>query len=185
MKYLLGRTLNLFITSLQRIVKFYAYNITCGSSIISKKTLIFIGGIIILMASCKEKYYTYENNLGIKPALLAQIDTPNYTIITWKDSVQNIGILMEGDTMKIEFHFINSGKKALFVLDVRPSCGCTHVDYPRNIILPGQQGVITAIFSTIGQAAGDITKSIIVKTNTANSMRHALIFKGEIKKRLS
>ena len=140
---------------------------------------------IIAMASCKESYSTYENSMGINPALLAQIDTPNYTIIQWKDSVQNFGTITSGDSVIVHFNFENTGKKALFILEVQPSCGCTDVQYPRGIILPGARGVVTATFSSIAQPLGLAIKSIIVKTNTINSMRHALVFKGQIIKKPS
>ena len=140
---------------------------------------------VIFLGSCKEKYPTYENSMSIRPAILAEIDTPNYTTIIWEDSVKNFGKVTEGDSIKVDFHFQNTGKKGLFFLGVQPSCGCTDVNYPDKIILPGEKGSITATFSSIAQPIGVAVKSIIVKTNTSNDMRHALVFKGEIVKKPS
>lgn len=143
----------------------------------------FIFSIVCFISSCRQRYDTYENSLGIHPALLAQIDTPNFTIIKWKDSVKSFGVVTEGDSIKIDFHFENIGETPLFLLAVKPSCGCTKVDYPRNTILPGEKGKITAIFTTSGQPPGMSVKSIIIKANTRNSMHHAMVFRGEIRKR--
>src|SRR5258705_4806088 len=120
---------------------------------------------IIFFASCKNKINTYENTLGIRPGSLAAIDTANYTKIQWEDTLKNFGSIHEGDSVLIKFKFKNNGETALFILDVRPSCGCTLTDFPRNAILPGDQGVITATFNTQGHP-GNVTKCIMVKTNT-------------------
>jgi len=136
-----------------------------------------------LASSCRNAVQTYENNLGVRPVVLAQIDTANYTVINWKDSVQDFGIVEEGESLKIKFTFENIGKTGLFVLEARQACGCTNLQYPEGIILPGGKGEVTATFATSGQQAGIVFKKIYVKTNTSNSMQHTLVFKGEIKKK--
>jgi hypothetical protein len=134
---------------------------------------------IIFLASCKNKINTYENTLGVRPSALAEIDTANYTKIQWEDTFKNFGSINEGDSVLIKFKFKNKGKTVLFILEVVPSCGCTLTDYPRNPILPGDQGIITATFNTQGHP-GNITKSIMVKTNTINKRVQKLEFSGEV-----
>jgi len=122
----------------------------------------------------------YENNLGIKPGVIAQLDTANYTKITWEDTVSNFGIIREGDSVILKFRFKNTGNKLLFLTDVQPFCGCTAVDYPRNAIQPGMGGAITATFNSMNRR-GFIHKTIGVTANTVNRINHLLSFSGEVK----
>jgi hypothetical protein len=43
--------------------------------------------LALLLVACNNNKNPYANNLGINPALAAQIDTAHYTMIEWKDSV--------------------------------------------------------------------------------------------------
>ena len=137
---------------------------------------------LIFFAACKDKVSVYENTLGIRPGSLAGLDTANYTTIQWDDTLHNFGSIIEGDSVLIKFKFKNTGKTALFILEVLPSCGCTLTDFPRNAILPGDRGIITATFTTQGHP-GSVTKNIMVKTNTSNNIFHKLEFSGEVLKK--
>jgi len=135
---------------------------------------------IFFFSACHNTINTYENRLGIKPSVIAQIDTANYTTIEWEDSIRNFGIVNEGDSVFIKFRFKNTGNKALFLSAVRPSCGCTVVDFPKNAILPGKGGQVTATFTTRDHP-GYIHKTIMATTNTSNSTNHILSFIGQVK----
>lgn len=121
----------------------------------------------------------YENKLGIKPARLAQIDTVHFTTIQWMDPVKNMGTVLEGDSVLIQFKFKNTGVHPLFLSEAIPSCGCTIPTYPEEAIMPGEEGKLTVNFKTQGQA-GDIHKSIMVTTNTSNGAKHLLLFEGKV-----
>ena len=127
-------------------------------SYVSLVGLVFI--VIFFMLCCRQPINTYENNMGVKPVVLAQIDTVNYTIIHWKDSVQDFGTINRGDALKLKFNFENAGETGLFFLEARASCGCTNLTYPENIILPGEKGELNASFSTGSQPAGIVYKTI-------------------------
>jgi hypothetical protein len=136
----------------------------------------------ILFEACKNKVNTYENKLGIMPASLAGIDTANYTKIQWEDTVKNFGRINEGDSVLIKFKFKNTGKTVLYILATLPSCGCTVTDYPKNAVLPGDEGLIKATFNSLGHA-GKVKKDIMVKTNTVNKATQHLEFSGEVIKK--
>lgn len=57
------------------------------------KVSICIIAWMIIISSCKNKTANNENNPGIKPGVIAQLDTANYTKITWEDTVSNFGII--------------------------------------------------------------------------------------------
>jgi hypothetical protein len=48
------------------------------------------------------------------------------TTILWLDSVQNLGNVMEGTVVNVQFKFKNTGDKVLVVSDVAASCHCKH-----------------------------------------------------------
>lgn len=138
-------------------------------------TVVSIG----FFAACKSRVNSYENSLGVKPSSLASIDTANYTNIQWEDTVKNFGTLKEAEPLTIKFKFKNTGQTVLYILETLPSCGCTVADFPTNPILPGEEGFVTAIVNTSGHP-GSMRKSILVKTNTKNSITQQLQFYGEV-----
>ncbi|MGI8950608.1 MAG: DUF1573 domain-containing protein [Chitinophagaceae bacterium] len=137
--------------------------------------------ISILLTSCFSNNDPYSNNLGIKSSIVAQLDTANYTTIFWEDSVKNFGIIKSRDSILIKFNFKNTGSKPLFISEVRPSCGCTVVSYPQDLIQPGKTKTLTATFNTFSYHSGYVRKTINVVSNTKNNTHHYLIFYGEIK----
>jgi hypothetical protein len=65
----------------------------------------------------------------------------------------------------------------LIINSVRPSCGCTVADYPKEPIAPGKSGKINVTYNAA--SSGSFTKSITVTTNAAEA-NTALIIKGEV-----
>lgn len=135
---------------------------------------------MLMAAACKTKTATYQNNLGIQPAIIAQIDTINYTTVLFEDSVKNTGDNKQGDTVHIAFSFTNSGDHPLYISSVTPGCGCTIVDYTKAMIDKGEKGVISATLVT-QTLNGFFRKTVGVVSNTKNSRMHTLVFYGNIK----
>jgi hypothetical protein len=144
-----------------------------------KKLIIVTIASIIFFEACKNKVNSYENNLGVPPASLAEIDTGNYTKIEWEDTIKNFGSINEGDSVLMKFKFKNIGNTVLYILSTLPSCGCTVTDYPKNPILPGDEGFVTATFNSMGHP-GSVTKYLMVKTNTRNKITQQLQFSGKV-----
>lgn len=147
------------------------------------KKILFVGAVACILYSCNSENRTpvspYANDLGIKPATVAQIDTAHYTTIEWIDSVKSFGAIKYGDSILIKFRFRNTGSHPLFLSAVRPSCGCTVPDYPVEAIMPGGENELTANFHSIGQA-DTIHKTILVTSNTSNGVTHLLKIEGRI-----
>ena len=70
------------------------------------------------------------------------------TTVLWLDSTQNLGNLMEGTVVDVQFRFKNTGNKMLVITDVAASCGCTVPEKPEKPIAPGAEGVIKATFDS-------------------------------------
>ncbi len=135
--------------------------------------------ILFCAAACNNNKNPYANNLGIDPALAAQIDTAHYTLIEWKDSVIDFGTIHEGDSVLLKYKFYNVGKTPLFILQTRPACGCTVTDFTKDPIMPGKYGYVTGVFKSLYHS-GNTYKTIQVITNTRNRSGHLLVFKGVV-----
>jgi len=138
---------------------------------------------ISILSSCKNTNHSlhspYQNDFGINPATLAQIDSINYTTIEWINPVKNFGVIKKGDSVLIKFRFKNTGVHPLFLSAVRPSCGCTVPHYPGEAIMPGEENELIVNFYSVGQA-DTIYKTILVTSNTFNGVKHMLTIKGRI-----
>jgi len=97
--------------------------------------------------------------LAQKPA---QKDSIVFTQLT-----HDYGTIKKGSPGKCEFQFTNKMKKALVIFNVKPSCGCTVPEYPKNPIAPGEKGIIRVKYNT--STVGRFNKSLTVSSNAVNS----------------
>jgi hypothetical protein len=68
----------------------------------------------------------------------------------------------------------------LVIENVWAQCGCTIPDYPKEPIQPGKEGVITALFNSLGQSP-TVHKTVSVVANAIDSNPKKLTFTGEVK----
>jgi hypothetical protein len=134
-----------------------------------------IGVGMIIMANACQPEPSASNS--VKQGTIAQLDTAQYTTIAWKDTLVNFETAKEGDTVRMDFWFTNTGTKLLFISDVRSSCGCTIADYPKEPVAPGKDGAVKAVFST-ERHPGEHRKLVLVRANTKGRTSHKLIFTG-------
>ncbi|MBW0162209.1 MAG: DUF1573 domain-containing protein, partial [Sediminibacterium sp.] len=99
----------------------------------------------------------------------------------WLDSVVNFGTITQGEKIRLQFKFKNTGQKPLFITNVRAGCGCTVPSYTKEAVAPGATGEVTAEFDTNRSTAGNVHKNVVVHTNTSNGNEHNLIFTGNVK----
>lgn len=65
------------------------------------------------------------------------------------------------------FRVVNVGDHPLVIHDVSVSCGCTHVDYTREPVLPGKSAELSVSYTA--DVAGDFHKSVRVYCNAGSS----------------
>ena len=106
-------------------------------------------------------------------------DTSSLTTIQWIDSIKNLGRINEGQKLEVAFRFKNTGDKPLIIQSVRPGCGCTVADYPKEPIAPGSEGEITGSFDSNGRENLQ-RKEITVTANTKGSALHSLFFEVDV-----
>jgi hypothetical protein len=139
-------------------------------------TFLYFFVTVMLLISCGRREVKMES---ITAATIAMLDSTKHTTMEWKDSVLQFGTVREGDTVRMEFGFTNTGKQLLFITEVNPSCGCTIADYPKEPIPAGGKAAIKALFATEWHP-GAHRKMIMVRANTNPKTSHKLIFTGDV-----
>lgn len=90
------------------------------------------------------------------------------TTIKFKEERFDYGTVKEGAIVEHDFEFLNAGDKPLILQNVTASCGCTTPSWPRDPIMPGQTGNISARFDTRGrgsESGSHQSKSVTVRGN--------------------
>lgn len=131
--------------------------------------LFLLAGIVVSCTSTdKQSSKEQATKDSLNSAMLK--DTANYTTIQWLDSTeQNAGKINEGQVIEISWHFKNAGNKPLIIANVRPGCGCTGAEGPKEPLPPGQEGVIKAKFNS-ENFSGTQHKQVFVTSNSKTKM---------------
>jgi len=80
------------------------------------------------------------------------------------------------DTLSIRFKTTNIGGQNLDIINVKPSCGCTVVDFPKTIA-PGETAWIMV---KIANPNPPFTKSVMINSNDPERPNVVLIVKSEV-----
>ena len=135
-----------------------------------------LGFIPLIFFACSDADTSANANTGV---ITNTTDTSNLTTIQWIDSIKNLGRINEGQKLEVSFRFKNSGDKPLIIQSVRPGCGCTVADYPKEPIAPGEEGEITGSFNSDGRPHHQ-RKEITVWANTAAQAEHKIAFEVDV-----
>ena len=108
-------------------------------------------------------------------------DSTKFTTIEWIDSTKDYGKIAEGQKLDVSFRFKNTGDKPLIIRTVRPGCGCTAAEPPKEPIAPGAEGLIKASFNSQGHP-GHNSKDIYIDANTKGTQNHKVHFDVEVEK---
>lgn len=95
----------------------------------------------------------------------------------WTSTTIDFGKIEQGKPVSAEFEFKNSSMVPLIISSVRPTCGCTVADYPKEPVQPGKSGKIAVTYNAA--ASGAFSKTIIVSSNASDG-NTALVIKGEV-----
>ena len=88
-------------------------------------------------------------------------------LITFTEKIHDYGTIEVGSPGDCVFIFTNNMKTALVISNVKPSCGCTVANWPKQPILPGKTGVIKLNYNT--KIPGTFNKTIVVTSNAKNA----------------
>ena len=105
-------------------------------------------------------------------------ENKNTADIKFENEAHDFTTITEGTQASHNFKFVNTGKEPLVLSNVQASCGCTTPSWPKEPIMPGKSGVITATFNSTGRP-GNLTKSITVTSNAKSGIK-SLTIKGNV-----
>ena len=118
--------------------------------------------------------------LGMSAISQAQDAAKPVSGVAWKATTIDLGKIEQGKPVTVDFEFTNPSMVPLIINSVRPSCGCTAADYPKEPVAPGKSGKISLTYNAA--SSGAFAKSTTVTTNSAEG-NATLIIKGEVVKK--
>ena len=84
----------------------------------------------------------------------------------WLQQEVDLGPVKQGAETVHVFRFTNVGAQPLLIREVKPSCGCTLVDWPRQPIQPGEKGVVRVRYRASPALIGEELRHVTVLANT-------------------
>lgn len=155
-----------------------------------KLKIVLISGLIFSFQSCDNKSSTKapepssivatdENTKELKESLkdvaeeekrLAKEAEMNMTTMSFNVLKHEFGTVKEDTKHLYNFIVTNTGKKPLFITDVKASCGCTTPKKPEKAIAPGKSDIIAVEFHPKVGQLGRQDKTVTVTANTNPTM---------------
>ena len=102
--------------------------------------------------------------------------TPIVTVLG--NETIDFGTIIEGETIDLEFRIKNTGSGSLIITNAKASCGCTKLDFPKEIIKEGEVALIKVTFDSKNKS-GMQNKKITLTTNAIPNIK-ILTIKGEV-----
>lgn len=96
--------------------------------------------------------------------------------INFEKTEHDYGTVKPNSDGTCHFTFRNTGDQPLIISDAKTSCGCTASSWSSKPVMPGKTGRITVRYSTA--IRGEFHKTILVKSNAANSPKSVLRISG-------
>ena len=122
------------------------------------RILLYIS-ICFLFFSCSNSKDKIDDNL---------IDNGAEITIVGDETI-NFGEIIQGKDKNIEFIIQNTGTGNLIITNAKASCGCTKLEYPKEIIKPGNEERIKVTFNS--NKIGEQKKNITLRTNATPSIK--------------
>ena len=89
--------------------------------------------------------------------------------LEFEKETHDFGQIKEIDgSAEYSFSFVNTGDVPMKIINVKASCGCTTPYWTEGEILPGDSGLVTALYNTINRP-GAFAKSLLVTSSASNS----------------
>ncbi|MBI3511004.1 MAG: DUF1573 domain-containing protein [Bacteroidetes bacterium] len=102
-----------------------------------------------------------ENRIVIHTCGHVIRDTTNAPFMKFDSTSYHFGKIHEGEILEHEFHFKNTGKTPLVIMECHSACNCDNTNYPQDPIPPGESGVIKYRLDTNGRS-GPQSKTITI-----------------------
>ncbi len=123
----------------------------------------------------KKKEEAAKTASETKPKPSPAVNSPK---IAFEKTTHNFGTIKEGDTVKHQFFFKNTGTKDLLIMDATATCGCTAPGFSFLPIKPGDESAINVTFNSKNKA-GAQRPEVTVITN-AYPKKYVLRLEGVV-----
>jgi hypothetical protein len=157
------------------------------------KTIFFYCSLIFSVSSCREspkvpstpdEKFTPKGDLSdlVYNPMKADgtLDSTFLPILTLEEKEFDFGTIHEGDIVKKDFKFKNTGTAPLLIINGTSTCGCTVPEWPKRPIPPDSTGIISVKFDSKNKE-GHQTKEVTIFANTFPN-RTIIIIKGKVEK---
>lgn len=101
----------------------------------------------------------------VADAAQPQVPAGPTTKMTFKYIEYDFGTVKDGEIVRHEYEFTNTGTEPLIIADAKASCGCTVPSWPKEPIQPGDKGKIKVEFDSKGKP-GPQSKKVTITANT-------------------
>ena len=108
------------------------------------------------------------------------IDSSFLPIMSFEETEFDFGTIYEGDVVKKDFVFRNTGTAPLLVVNATSTCGCTVPQWPDRPIPPDSTGSIMVKFDSKNKP-GPQNKEVTIFANTFPN-RNIIVIKGNVEK---
>ncbi|MEO6040085.1 MAG: DUF1573 domain-containing protein [Saprospiraceae bacterium] len=102
-----------------------------------------------------------------------------HTTVTWNRDTIRYGEVEEGTIVLDSFRVTNTGKYPYLIKDVKTSCDCTVLQFPKFPVMPGETATVRIEFDSQGKI-GPTTPGIVVYDNSSPNARNILYLNGAI-----
>jgi len=124
----------------------------------------------VLFFSCGEE--GEEAVASVEKVDLSKVEnTTGGPEIVFAEPVHNFGTKKVGDSLLYQFVFKNTGDQPLVIANANASCGCTVPNKPKDPIIPGENGSITARIARFNHAEKGKTVTITVDSNAKSGKK--------------
>jgi hypothetical protein len=103
--------------------------------------------------------------------------TQETALIEFEQKTINYGKVDQNSSGKKTFKFKNVGNAPLIILDVKGSCGCVVLDFPKKPIMPNETGEILITYNVL--KVGRISRTVTVTSNSKKPIT-VLHIKGRV-----
>lgn len=99
--------------------------------------------------------------------------------LTFNDTICDLGrITVDSGYHECLFEFTNQSDSTVSIIGALSACGCTIPSYPKEPVHPGEKGVVSVTYDSVGRPPGVFDKTIILIT-TGDPRRITLHITGE------
>lgn len=102
-----------------------------------------------------------------------------YATVSWNRDTLEYGVIEEGTILIDSFMVTNTGKVPYLISNVRSSCDCTVLRYPKTPVQPGKSASVRIEFDSHGKA-GLTQPGIVVYDNSTPNLRSILYLNGKV-----